>query len=167
MSSAVVSTLAALGRPFLFDDDPEAKVRPEQVCPFPGGKKPAHTQESAIASIQSTIKNQQSTISLTPASQLEIRPAPEMASSGISALDALTGGLPREYLTEICAPASSGRTTVLLSALAAATRRGEYCALIDASDALDPHSLAPAGIDLDRLLWVRCADEVQSKNGEG
>src|SRR5579862_1846393 len=117
MSSAVVSTSAALGRPFLFDDDPEAKARPEQVRPFFGAKKPAHTQESAIASIQSTIKNQQSTISLTPASQLEYRPAPEMASSGIPALDALTGGLPRGCLTEICGPASSGRTTVLLAAL--------------------------------------------------
>src|SRR6201987_2346057 len=158
MSTAVVSTSAALGRPFLFDDDTEAEVRPEQVRPFLGAKKPVHTQESAIASIQSTIKNQQSTISLTPASQLEIRPAPEMASSGIAALDALTGGLPRGCLTEICGAASSGRTTVLLAALAAAPRRGEYCALIDASDALDPHSIAAAGVDLDRLLWVRCGE---------
>src|SRR5579862_3092674 len=163
MSSAVVSTSAALGRPFLFDDEAEAKVRPEQVRPFFGAKKPAHTQESAIASIQSTIKNQQSTISLAPASRLEIRPAPEMASSGISALDALTGGLPRGCLTEICGPASSGRTTVLLAALAAATRRGEYCALIDASDALDPHSIEAAGVDLDRLLWVRCGESSPQK----
>src|SRR6201987_139434 len=108
MSTAVVSTSAALGRPFLFDDDTEAEVRPEQVRPFLGAKKPVHTQESAIASIQSTIKNQQSTISLTPASQLEIRPAPEKASSGISALDALTGGLPRGGLTEVFSTAFSG-----------------------------------------------------------
>src|ERR1700740_2521094 len=149
MSPAVVAPSAALGRPFLFDDEAEAKTRPEQVHPLFGAKKPAHTQESAIASIQSTIKNQQSTISLTSASQLEIRPAPEMASSGILALDALTGGLPRGCLTEICGPASSGRTTVLLAALAAATRRGEYCALIDATDALAPHSIGAAVADRD------------------
>jgi hypothetical protein len=101
--------------------------------------------------------------SVTPASRLEIRPAPEMVTSGIPALDALTGGLPRGCLTEICGPASSGRTTVLLAALAAATHRGEYCAVIDASDALDPHSLAAAGIDLDHLLWVRCGDDIQQK----
>lgn len=82
-----------------------------------------------------------------------------MASSGIAALDALTGGLPRGCLTEICGPASSGRTTVLLAALAAATRRGEYCALLDASDALDPRSVEAAGVDLDRLLWVRCGED--------
>jgi hypothetical protein len=61
-----------------------------------------------------------------------------MVSSGIAAIDALTGGLPRGCLTEICGPASSGRTTVLLAALAAATRRGEFCVVVDASDALDP-----------------------------
>jgi hypothetical protein len=79
-----------------------------------------------------------------------------MVSSGIPAIDALIGGLPRGCLTEICGPASSGRTTFLLAALAAATRRGEFCTVVDASDALDPYSAASAGVALDRLLWVRC-----------
>lgn len=107
---------------------------------------------------QSIISNQKSKIlsAVTSASRLKARPAPEMVSSGISAIDTLTGGLPRGCLTEICGPASSGRTTLLLSALAAATRRGEVCAVIDASDALDPQSAAEAGVDLDRMLWVRC-----------
>jgi len=87
-----------------------------------------------------------------------------MVSSGIAALDALTGGLPHGCLTEICGPASSGRTTVLLSALAAATRRGEFCALVDASDALDPHSAAAAGVELKRLLWVRCGENSPRKD---
>jgi hypothetical protein len=147
MSSAVVSTSAARGRPFLFDADAEP-----EVCP----------QESAIARIhQSALKK--SAIPLTPASRLEIRPAPEMVSSGIPALDALAGGLPRGCLTEICGPASSGRTTLLLAALAAATRRGEFCAVVDASDALDPHSAAVAGVELDRLLWVRCEENLPQK----
>ena len=81
-----------------------------------------------------------------------------MASSGIAAIDALTGGLPRGCLTEIFGPASSGRTTVLLAALAAATRREEFCALVDASDSLDPQSAATSGVELDRLFWVRCGE---------
>jgi hypothetical protein len=156
MSSAVVSTSAALGRPFLFDAEPEPEVRP-----IPGVKRPAST-ESIAQVVQSKINNQQSTILyVTPASRLEIRPAPEMVTSGVPALDALTGGLPRGCLTEICGTASSGRTSVMLAALATATRRGEYCAVIDATDTLDPHSLAAAGIDLDRLLWIRCGDDIQ------
>ncbi len=51
---------------------------------------------------------------------------------------------------------SSGRTSLLLAALAAATRRQEACALVDACDALHPHSAEAAGVDRERLLWVRC-----------
>ena len=163
MSSAVVSTSAALGRPFLFDTESEPEVRP-----IPGAKKPTKAESAIAQVVQSTISNQKSTIlHITPASRLEIRPAPEMVTSGIPALDALTGGLPRGCLTEICGPASSGRTTVLLAALAAATRRGEYCAVIDASDALDPQSLAAASVDLDHLLWIRCGDDIQQNPPKG
>jgi recA bacterial DNA recombination protein len=90
------------------------------------------------------------------ASHLEIRPAPKTASSGIAQIDALTGGLPRGCLTEVCGPDSSGRTSLLLSALRAATLREEICTLIDVSDAFDPHSAAAAGVNLERLLWIRC-----------
>lgn len=93
---------------------------------------------------------------VTRAARLEMRPTPETVSSGIPQIDVLTGGLPRGCLTEICGPESSGRTSLLLSVLAAAIRRQETCALLDASDALDPHSAAAAGIRLERLLWVRC-----------
>ena len=166
MSSAVVSTSAASGRHFLFDADAEPEVGSPPFEP----KKPAArelSQQSVIDNIfQSKIGNRQSALPLAPASRLEIRPAPEMASSGIPAIDALTGGLARGCLTEICGPASSGRTSVLLAGLAAATRRGEYCAIVDASDALDPHSFSAANVDLDRLLWVRCGDHV-SLTGAG
>ncbi len=99
---------------------------------------------------------------VVPASRLEVRAAPEMVSSGIPQLDALTGGYPRGCLAEICGAASSGRTSVLLSALARATQRGEVCALVDASDAFDPASAAAAGMELSRLLWVRCGNAVPS-----
>ena len=97
---------------------------------------------------------------VVPASGLEVRPATEMVSSGIAQLDYLTGGLPRGCLTEICGPASSGRTSVLLCALARATQRGEVCALVDASNAFDPASAANAGMEMSRLLWVRCGKTV-------
>ncbi len=93
---------------------------------------------------------------ITSASHLEIRPAPETASSGIGEIDAITGGLPRGCLTEVSGPDCSGRTSLMLSALSAATRREEICALIDVSDAFDPYSAAGAGLDLERFLWIRC-----------
>ena len=157
MSTAVFSTSAAQSRPFIFDTETEAEVCHSErsgKC----AKRISRGVEESLSSPDPRLA------SVTPASQLAIRPAPEMAPSGIPALDTLTGGLPRGCLTEICGPASSGRTTILLAALAAATHRGEYCAVIDASDALDPHSVAASGVDLDRLLWVRCNDNSPQKH---
>ena len=101
---------------------------------------------------------------ITSASRLEVRPAPELAPSGISPVDVLTGGLPRGCLTEIYGLPSSGRTSVLLSVIAAASHRREACALVDVSNALDPHAAAAAGVDLQQLLWVRCNTAKAKKN---
>src|SRR5262245_3029642 len=77
-------------------------------------------------------------------------------AADVAALDAcLRGGLPRGQLSEIVGSASSGRTTLALQILAASTRRGEVAALVDTFDRLDVASAAAAGIDLERLLWVR------------
>src|SRR5579859_488156 len=151
MSSAVVSTSAALGRPFVFDEEAVPGVSvPELTEPRP----PQPERRSGLTSSDPRLAH------VTPASRLDARPAPEMVSSGIPALDALTGGLPRGCLTEIYGTASSGRTTLLLAALAAATRRGEFCAVVDASDALDPQSATAAGVELERMLWVRCSEDL-------
>jgi recombination protein RecA len=95
-------------------------------------------------------------VSVRPASRLEVRPKPEMLSIGIAELDALIGGIPRGCLAEICGAPSSGKTSVLLATIAAATRREEACVLIDASDSFDPSSGEAAGLNFNKLLWVRC-----------
>ncbi len=84
------------------------------------------------------------------------RASPPTISTGIAALDALTGGLPRGALSEFSGAASSGRTGAMMAALAGATQREEVCALVDANDSFDPASAAAAGVNLARLLWVRC-----------
>ena len=120
------------------------------------GRLPGFLPKSGPALVLERLSQMPRLVAVTPASQLEVRPAPEMVSIGIRDLDSLTEGLPRGCLTEICGPDSSGRTSVLLAALAAATRREEACALVDASDALDPASARAAGVEFGRLLWVRC-----------
>jgi len=95
---------------------------------------------------------------VVPASRLSVRPRPLTVSTGIAELDTLAGGLPRGALTEFVGSASSGRSSVLLSVLAAATAREEVCALVDTDDAFDPQSAVAAGVNLKRMLWVRCGE---------
>lgn len=91
----------------------------------------------------------------SPFTDLDKR-VPESVPTGIAALDALIGGLPRGAITEILGPPSSGRTSAMVSILAEATALDEVCALVDGNDAFDPKSGLAAGIELNRLLWVRC-----------
>lgn len=80
----------------------------------------------------------------------------DTAPFNIPEIDALTGGLPHGSLTEISGAPSSGRATLLLSALASRIAQTEVCALVDGRDTFDPYSAEAAGVNLERLLWVRC-----------
>jgi hypothetical protein len=78
---------------------------------------------------------------------------------GLAALDRLLGGgLPVGTVCELTGPECSGRTSLAISLLAQVTGRGSTCAWIDVADSLDPESAAAAGVDLARLLWVRCGE---------
>jgi hypothetical protein len=58
-------------------------------------------------------------------------------------------------VSELIGPRSSGRASLLLQALAAATSRGELTAVVDVLDMFDVESATAAGVDLTRLLWIR------------
>lgn len=76
---------------------------------------------------------------------------------GIATLDSvLAGGLPVGAVSELVGPECSGRTAIALSFLAQITQAAKVCAWVDVSNTLDPASAAAAGVDLARLLWVRC-----------
>lgn len=64
--------------------------------------------------------------------------------------------LPHGAVAEVTGPSSSGRTSAMIRAMAAATARAEFCALVDTHDSFDPACASAAGVDLGRLLWVRC-----------
>jgi recombination protein RecA len=90
---------------------------------------------------------------LTPSPRM-VRP---VAGTGIQPLDdVLRGGLPIGAVSEVVGPECSGRTSLALSFLAKTTQAGKVCAWIDVSNTFDPLSAAAIGVDLARLLWVRC-----------
>jgi len=85
----------------------------------------------------------------------------ETLSTGVAEIDSLTGGLPRGAISEIFGPASSGRTSLMYSLLTYATTHEETCALIDVSDVFAPTAAVDAGMNFDRLLWVRCGGNLE------
>lgn len=83
----------------------------------------------------------------------------ERLATGFTALDTvLDGGLPRGQLTELVGTASTGLTSVVHRLLGHVTGQGLVAAWIDAPDAFDPASAVAAGVDLERLLWIRPPD---------
>lgn len=75
-------------------------------------------------------------------------------STGSIALDLAlgVGGLPRGRITEVYGPEASGKTTLALSVIAEAQKKGGQAAFVDAEHALDPARAEIIGVDLDNLL---------------
>jgi hypothetical protein len=112
---------------------------------------------AALAVLESALRARKLDRTLTTALPPLARTNPSaLVPTDVATLDAcLGGGLPRGQLSEITGSRSSGRTTLLLQVMAAATRRGEIVAYVDTFDRFDTASAVTAGVDLDRLLWVR------------
>src|ERR1700729_981417 len=90
---------------------------------------------------------------LSPAPKV-LRPTSPTGNPSIDGL--LRGGLPIGAVSEVVGPECSGRTSLALSFLAQTMQAGKVCAWIDVSNTFDPLSAAASGVDLARLLWVRC-----------
>ena len=59
-------------------------------------------------------------------------------------------------ITEIFGRSSTGRTSLLVACLREITRGGALAALVDTDHVFDPLGAARAGVELSRVLWVRC-----------
>ena len=78
----------------------------------------------------------------------------EAISTGSLGIDIALGigGLPKGRIIEIYGPESSGKTTLALSVIAQAQKKGGTCAFVDAEHALDPSYAKKIGVDVENLL---------------
>ncbi len=106
--------------------------------------------ETAISQIERTF-GKGTIMRLGEGAQLE---GIKVIPTGSLSLDLATGigGYPRGRVVEIFGPESSGKTTLALSAIAQAQRRGGIAAFIDAEHALDIHYAQRIGVNIDDLL---------------
>ena len=70
------------------------------------------------------------------------------------------GGYPKGRIIEIFGPESSGKTTLALTAIAEAQKRGGRAAFVDAEHAIDPVYAKKLGVNIDELILS------QPDNGE-
>lgn len=63
------------------------------------------------------------------------------------------GGLPLGRIVEIYGPESSGKSTIALTIVTEAQKKGLKCAYIDAEHALDPVYMQALGVNLDELIF--------------
>src|ERR1019366_3518831 len=83
MSASPVFSSAAPARPFFF---------PPRSPPRSNAEKAAEQMAKKTAAILAQVGAIPKLAAVVPASRLDVRPAPEMVSSGIPQLDSLTGG---------------------------------------------------------------------------
>jgi recombination protein RecA len=62
------------------------------------------------------------------------------------------GGFPKGRVIEIYGPESSGKTTLAISCIAEAQKKGGICAFIDAEHAFDRHYAEKLGVDIENLI---------------
>ncbi|MFZ8887228.1 MAG: recombinase RecA [Steroidobacteraceae bacterium] len=111
-------------------------------------------RKKALAAALSQIEKQFGKGSVMRLGDAESVPEVEAVPTGSLGLDIALGigGLPRGRVVEIYGPESSGKTTLMLSAIAQAQRLGGVAAFVDAEHALDPSYAEKLGVDLKDLL---------------
>jgi recombination protein RecA len=123
----------------------------------PGNGQPATSQSGKLAAISMAmeqIQRQYGKGSIMKFGDAAERMTVEVIPTGSLALDLAlgVGGLPRGRIVEIYGPEASGKTTVCLSVIAEAQKKGGIAAFIDAEHALDPLWAQTIGVKLDDLL---------------
>ena len=120
---------------------------------------PDTATETDAGTVQATLPEEVQRV-VCRASELSRRMAETLheapLATSVAILDeVLGGGLPRGALVELVGRGSSGRFSTLIATLQQMTSAGEAAALVDQGSQLDPQTAMAAGIDLDRLLWLR------------
>ncbi len=107
----------------------------------------------AVDAALSQIERQFGKGSIMRLGQRESHGVESISTGSISIDNAIgIGGLPVGRVVEIYGPESSGKTTLALSTVAQAQKRGGIAAYIDAEHALDAEYARKLGVDIDNML---------------
>ncbi len=83
----------------------------------------------------------------------------ENSLTGLGSFDSLTGGLIKGGVSEIFGREGSGKRSLIISLLAHLTGQNLICAIVDTSNSFDPVSAEKNGVNLNKILWIKCDDD--------
>ena len=111
-------------------------------------------RDAALEALTSTIEKQYGKGAIMRLGEGTAPPDIQVIPTGSLALDIALGcgGFPRGRIIEIYGPESSGKTTLALSVVSEAQKRGGICAFVDAEHALDVGYARKLGVRTDDLL---------------
>lgn len=131
-----------------------AKAAKKELPTTNGPSSSKAERTTAISMAMEQIQRQYGKGSIMKFGDAAERMAVEVIPTGALALDLAlgVGGLPKGRIVEIFGPEASGKTTLCLSVIAEAQKRGGVAAFIDAEHALDPLWAQIIGVKLEELL---------------
>lgn len=132
-----------------------AEQTPPKQAPKPQAKSSEITAKlQAVNMAMDQIKKQYGTGAIMRLGERKVVEGENVLPTGSFTLDIALGigGIPRGRIIEIFGPEASGKTTVCLSIIAQAQKKGGVAAFIDAEHALDPVWAEKLGVNLEDLL---------------
>src|SRR5579864_3785245 len=134
------------------------QLRPDRTYPLADKERtfmadPRSERQKAVETALTQIERQFGKGSIMRLGQRETFAIESISTGSISIDHAIgIGGLPCGRVVEIYGPESSGKTTLALSVVAQAQKRGGIAAYIDAEHALDAEYARKLGVDIDNML---------------
>jgi recombination protein RecA len=139
------------------------KQKTAQATPVQGDNGSQEGRAKALELALSQIEKQFGKGSIMKLDKSMNKSIPAISTGAISLDLALgVGGVPRGRVIEIFGPESSGKTTLTLSIIAQAQKKGGVAAFIDAENAFDSTYAGKLGINLDDLLISQPDDGEQA-----
>ena len=131
-----------------------ARTSKKSEKPQPDANADAKGKNEAVRLAMEQIEKQYGTGSIMRMGEASQKLDISVISTGCLPLDLAlgVGGFPRGRIIEVYGPEASGKTTIALSVIAEAQKKGGVAAFIDAEHALDPIWAEKIGVKLDDLL---------------
>lgn len=118
-------------------------------------KKKNKVVHSTMATAKAAIKKKYGDVIKPMAEQAELEI--KTISTGTLSLDAALGrgGMALGRVYEVFGPPSGGKTTLAMSVIAQAQKRGMQCVFVDAEHSADPKLFKNMGVNLEKLLTIK------------